>query len=157
MSKQNKVRIKNTLAEGAEMVQEVQDLIDGKAPENAAGKDLKLIINRIERLEEEKQALSDDIKEVYAEAQGRGYATDILRIVIRRRKKAAEELAQQDSLVELYETAIDGKQLDLFKATKKEEEKNEEERFDPQTGEVIEDEEPEEDDDEDDFEDDFED
>ena len=67
---------------------------------------LKSIVERIERLEEEKQALADDIKEVYAEAKGNGFDTKVLRTVIRLRKQDSNERAEQEALLDLYLHAL---------------------------------------------------
>ena len=67
---------------------------------------LKSIVERIERLEEEKQALADDIKEVYAEAKGNGFDTKVLRTVIRLRKQDSNERAEQEAVLDLYLHAL---------------------------------------------------
>jgi len=67
---------------------------------------LKSIIARIERLEEEKKALADDIKEVYAEAKANGYDTKVLRKVISLRKQDAHERQEMEALLELYLGAV---------------------------------------------------
>jgi uncharacterized protein (UPF0335 family) len=71
-----------------------------------AKEQLKSLIERIERLEEEKQALADDIKEVYAEAKGNGFDTKILRKVISIRKQDANERQEQEALLDLYMHAL---------------------------------------------------
>ncbi|MEJ2015527.1 MAG: DUF2312 domain-containing protein [Limibacillus sp.] len=70
------------------------------------GEQLKSFIERIERLEEEKKALSDDIREVYAEAKGNGFDTKIMRQIIRLRKMDASDRAEQEELLDLYKNAI---------------------------------------------------
>jgi uncharacterized protein (UPF0335 family) len=67
---------------------------------------LKALIERIERLEEEKAALANDIKEVYAEAKGTGFDTKAIRKVIRIRKMDANEREEQDAILELYMSAL---------------------------------------------------
>ena len=67
---------------------------------------LKSLVERIERLEEEKKALAGDIKEVYGEAKAHGFDTKILRQVIRLRKLDRAELAEQESLLEIYMDAL---------------------------------------------------
>ena len=67
---------------------------------------LKSIIERIERLEEEKKALADDIKEVYAEAKGNGFDTKTLRTVVRLRKQDNTERQEQEALLDLYLQAL---------------------------------------------------
>ena len=71
-----------------------------------AHEQLKSIVERIERLEEEKQALADDIKEVYAEAKANGFDTKTLRTVIRLRKQDTSERQEQEALLDLYLQAL---------------------------------------------------
>ena len=73
----------------------------------AQGK-LKSQIERIERLEEDKAAVANDLKEVYAEAKGEGFDTKIIRKVIRLRKADAAKRSEEEALIELYITAIGG-------------------------------------------------
>jgi len=67
---------------------------------------LRAIVERIERLEEEKKALADDIKEIYAEAKGNGYDTKTLRKVISLRKKDKQERQEEEALLETYLSAL---------------------------------------------------
>ncbi len=67
---------------------------------------LKAIIERIERLEEEKKTISDDIKDVYGEAKGNGYDVKALRTIIRMRKQDANERAEQETILETYLQAL---------------------------------------------------
>lgn len=67
---------------------------------------LRSFVERIERLEEEKQALGEDIKEVYAEAKGNGFDTKVLRTVVRLRKQDSSERAEQDAMLDLYLHAL---------------------------------------------------
>ncbi|MGI9420561.1 MAG: DUF2312 domain-containing protein [Geminicoccaceae bacterium] len=67
---------------------------------------LKNFIMRLERLEEDKKGIADDMKEVYGEAKGEGFDVKILRKVIALRKKDPEERAEEDELLELYMSAI---------------------------------------------------
>lgn len=67
---------------------------------------LKSIIERIERLEEEKKAISDDIRDVYAESKGNGYDVKALRTIIRMRKQDANERAEQETILEIYMHAL---------------------------------------------------
>jgi uncharacterized protein (UPF0335 family) len=71
-----------------------------------AAERLRAFIERIERLEEEKAALSSDIREVYAEAKGNGFDTKIMRQVIKLRKMDTAERQEQESLLDLYKQAI---------------------------------------------------
>ena len=67
---------------------------------------LRSFIQRIERLEEDKKGIADDIKEVYGEAKGEGFDVKVLRKVIALRKKDPEEVAEEEELLELYMSAI---------------------------------------------------
>jgi uncharacterized protein (UPF0335 family) len=67
---------------------------------------LRSIVERIERLEEEKAALANDIKEVYAEAKGNGFDTKSLRQVIRIRKQDKAERQEAEAILELYLSAL---------------------------------------------------
>ncbi len=67
---------------------------------------LQSIVERIERLEEEKKTISDDIKEVFQEAKGNGYDIKILRKVIALRKRDANERAEEEAILELYMSAL---------------------------------------------------
>ena len=71
-----------------------------------AGERLKSFIERIERLEEERRALSADIKEVYAEAKGTGFDTKIMRQLIRLRRMDKDDLDEQETLLHVYKRAI---------------------------------------------------
>jgi uncharacterized protein (UPF0335 family) len=67
---------------------------------------LKSIIERIEKLEEEKKAIADDIKEVFAEAKANGYDVKTLRQVLRIRKQDNAERQEQEALLDLYLHAL---------------------------------------------------
>ena len=67
---------------------------------------LKAIIERIERLEEEKKTISDDIRDVYAEAKGNGFDVKVLRQIIRIRKQDHAERMEQEALLDLYMAAL---------------------------------------------------
>ena len=71
----------------------------------AAG-ELKAFIERIERLEDEKKEISEQIKEVMAEAKGRGYDTKVLRKVISLRKRRADDIAEEEAILEMYKAAL---------------------------------------------------
>ena len=71
----------------------------------AAGQ-LRALIERIERLEEEKKTLADDIKDVYAEAKGNGFDTKALRTIVRMRKQDADDRRQQKTILETYMHAL---------------------------------------------------
>ncbi len=71
-----------------------------------AGSQLKSIVERIEKLEVEKKAIADDIKDVYAEAKANGFSTPILREIIKLRKKDAAEREEMESLLDIYLNAL---------------------------------------------------
>ncbi|MBM3490529.1 MAG: DUF2312 domain-containing protein [Alphaproteobacteria bacterium] len=70
------------------------------------GEQLKQYIERIERLEEEKRALSGDVREVYAEAKGNGFEPKIMRQVIKLRRLDKAEKDEQEALLETYLHAL---------------------------------------------------
>ena len=67
---------------------------------------LRALVERIERLEEEKKSIAGDIKEVYAEAKANGFSTKILRMVIARRKKVPNEVQEEEALLDVYLAAL---------------------------------------------------
>ena len=71
-----------------------------------AKEQLKSFIERIERLEEEKKTIADDIKEVFAEAKGTGFDTKAMRSIIRLRKKDQAERQEEESILDLYKAAL---------------------------------------------------
>lgn len=73
---------------------------------NVAADQLRLIIERIERLEEEKKGIADDIKDVYAEAKAVGYDTKIVRQVVRLRKMEPHDRQEMEALLETYKAAL---------------------------------------------------
>lgn len=74
--------------------------------DSVAQDQLRAFIERIERLEEEKAAISEDIKEIYAEAKGNGFDTKVLRKIVTIRKQDHNERMEQEALIELYLTAL---------------------------------------------------
>lgn len=70
------------------------------------GERLKAFIERIERLEEEKAGIAEDIKEVYSEAKGVGFAAKIMKMIVRLRKKSREERQEEEALLDLYMNAV---------------------------------------------------
>ena len=73
---------------------------------NFAKDQLKAVIERIERLEEEKKTTSEDIREVYAEAKGNGFDVKALRTIIRLRKQDPNERQEEESILETYMQAL---------------------------------------------------
>jgi uncharacterized protein (UPF0335 family) len=68
---------------------------------------LRAFVERIERLEEEKKAIADDIRDVYAEAKGSGFDTKALRKIIALRKKDKNERAEEEAILATYMVALD--------------------------------------------------
>jgi len=71
-----------------------------------AGDHLKSFIERIERLEEEKKALGDDIRDVYSEAKANGFEVKVMRQIVKIRKMDKDELDEQEALLETYMRAL---------------------------------------------------
>jgi uncharacterized protein (UPF0335 family) len=82
-----------------------EDEADFSATHVSAGQ-LRAIVERIERLEEEKKEVAEQIKEVYAEAKGNGFDTKTLRKIITLRKKKPEERSEEEAMLELYMNAL---------------------------------------------------
>jgi uncharacterized protein (UPF0335 family) len=76
------------------------------AETGVAGEELKQFVERIERLEEEKKALSDDIRDVYAELKGRGFDAKAIRQIIKIRKQDHSERKEMEAILELYMQAL---------------------------------------------------
>jgi len=68
--------------------------------------ELRQFVERYERLEAEKQDIAEQQKEVMAEAKGRGYDTKVIRLVIARRKREADDLAEEAAVLEMYQEAL---------------------------------------------------
>jgi len=81
--------------------------IEKEKPATRFAKDqLKAFVERVERLEEEKKALSDDIRDVYAEAKGNGYDVKALRTIVRLRKMETTERQEQQTILDTYMHAL---------------------------------------------------
>ena len=68
--------------------------------------ELRQFIERFEHLEAEKKDITDQQKEVMAEAKGRGYDTKVLRKIIALRKRSSDEVAEEEAVIDLYKTAL---------------------------------------------------
>jgi uncharacterized protein (UPF0335 family) len=77
-----------------------------QSPTSVAADELKALIERIERLEEEKAALASDIRDVYSEAKGNGFDTKVLRKIVTLRKKDHAERKEEEAILELYLEAL---------------------------------------------------
>ena len=73
---------------------------------NVAADQLRLFIERIERLEEEKKGIADDVKDVYAEAKANGYDTKTMRAIVRLRRMESHARQEADALLETYRNAL---------------------------------------------------
>ena len=76
------------------------------AEDSVAQDQLKAFVERIERMEEEKAAISADIRDIYAEAKGNGFDTKVLRQVVKIRKQDHSERMEQEAILELYLQAL---------------------------------------------------
>lgn len=73
---------------------------------NSAGEQLKLLVERIEALEQEKKGIAEDIKDIYIEAKARGYVPKILREIVRIRKMSKEDRDEHFAILDTYASAI---------------------------------------------------
>jgi uncharacterized protein (UPF0335 family) len=74
--------------------------------DNVSADQLRLLIERVERLEDEKKGISDDIKDVYAEAKGTGFDTKIMKQIVRLRKMEKHARDEADALLDTYRAAL---------------------------------------------------
>ena len=84
----------------------MSDDITGDSAQAIAVGQLRAFIERIERLEEERTTISDDIKEVFAELKGSGFDTKAVRAIIRARKKEVHERQEEEAMIQLYMDAL---------------------------------------------------
>lgn len=82
------------------------DVLTEDKPTNVAGDRLRSLVDRIERLEEERKALGSDIKDIYSEAKSAGFDVKVLRQLIRIRKQEPAEIEEQETLLDVYRRAI---------------------------------------------------
>ena len=75
-------------------------------PSNIAGERLRSIVERIERLEEERKALASEIKDIFSEAKSAGFDVKVIRQLIRIRKQEPAEVEEQETLLDVYRRAI---------------------------------------------------
>lgn len=74
--------------------------------EAVAADELRLLVERIERLEEEKKGMADDIKDVFAEAKSRGFDAKAIKKIVQIRKKKKEEFEEEEMILETYMAAL---------------------------------------------------
>lgn len=83
------------------------DATHNRSPEGSiAADELRLLIERVERLEEEKKAMADDIRDVYAEAKARGYDGKAMRAIVRLRKMETSARQEAEAILETYKNAL---------------------------------------------------
>ncbi len=82
----------------------MSDVLENSA--SVAGEELRQFIERYERLEAEKKDIADGQKEIMAEAKGRGYDTKVIRKVIALRKRDADDIAEEEAVLEMYKAAL---------------------------------------------------
>lgn len=104
-------RKRNTAPEIGDNSEQINSAPPADAPlsDAAAGfakEQLKSFIERIERLEEEKKTIAEDIKDVFAEAKGNGFDVKALREILKRRRQDADQLAEHEAIVDLYMQAL---------------------------------------------------
>jgi uncharacterized protein (UPF0335 family) len=76
------------------------------AEETVAKEELRLLVERIERLEEERKSTADDVRDVYAEAKSRGFDTKTIRALVRLRKMAVHDRQEAEALLDAYKAAL---------------------------------------------------
>ena len=81
-------------------------VVESSSSDPVNGGQLRAFVERIERLEEEKKALADDIKDVYAEAKGTGFDIKIVRKIVSLRKQDRDKRREEEEILELYLAAI---------------------------------------------------
>ncbi|MFO7757014.1 MAG: DUF2312 domain-containing protein [Roseovarius sp.] len=77
-----------------------------QATYDATGEELRQFIERIEQFEAEKKDIADQVKEVMAELKGRGYDTKAVREIVRIRKRDADDIAEEEAILEMYKEAL---------------------------------------------------
>jgi uncharacterized protein (UPF0335 family) len=98
-------KLKSAFGAPAETAQ-VEAFTPDETGEAARGNELRSIVQRIERMEEEKKTIADDIKEVYAEAKANGYDAKVLRKVVAIRKRDLRERREEEAIFDLYLQAV---------------------------------------------------
>jgi len=81
-------------------------MADTVSSDSVAQDQMKAFVERIERMEEEKKAIADDIREIYAEAKGNGFDIKVLRQVVKIRKQDHSERMEQEAILDLYLAAL---------------------------------------------------
>lgn len=76
--------------------------------DSVTGQELRQFVERIERTQAEKDDAAEAQREIYAEAKGRGYDTKVMRKVVARRKRDRDDLAEEEAVLDMYESALQG-------------------------------------------------
>lgn len=85
----------------------MDDITDPKSESyRVTADELRQFIERIERLEQEKRDIADQIKEVFAESKGRGYDVKAMRTILRLRKREPDDIAEEEAVIDLYKQAL---------------------------------------------------
>lgn len=90
----------------ADQIPKVIDHLQKQSSGGIAADRLKSLIDRIERLEEEKAGLAGDIRDIFAEAKSAGFDTKVMRTVLKKRRLAKEERQEQEAIEDLYQAAL---------------------------------------------------
>lgn len=94
------------MSDNAARKEAANDTADVKDVDNISGQRLKNYLDRIDRLEEEKKGIADDIKDIYAEAKGVGFDTKTIRKLVRLRQMDTNKRREEEELLELYKSAV---------------------------------------------------
>ncbi|MCJ8322768.1 MAG: DUF2312 domain-containing protein [Rhizobiales bacterium] len=86
---------------------DIEGLNDGVGGSGVARDRLKSFIERAERLEQEKKAITDDMKEVFSEAKGEGFDVKVIRLILAIRKQDSNERSEQEAILDLYLRALE--------------------------------------------------
>lgn len=86
----------------------MNDMDTGGTPDSyrVTAEELRQFIERVERLEAEKKDIAEQVKEVFAEAKGRGYDTKVMRKVIALRKREPDDIAEEEAVLDMYKEAL---------------------------------------------------
>ncbi|GBD55538.1 DUF2312 domain-containing protein [Gluconobacter wancherniae] len=85
---------------------EAESMSEGAATGGIAADRLRSIIERVERLEEERKALAGDIKDIFSEAKSAGFDVKVIKQIIRLRKQEPSEIEEQETLLDIYRRAL---------------------------------------------------
>lgn len=94
------------MSETAARMPKIANDTDVKDVENVSGQRLKSYLDRIDRLEEEKKGIADDIKDIYAEAKGVGFDVKAIRQLVKLRKMDQNKRHEEEEILELYKSAV---------------------------------------------------